>query len=47
MVAGQWTEDDFDALVAAVPWMRPVHCVDGTYLAPETMNVPFDGLEAL
>ena len=47
MAAGQWTEDDFDALVAAVPWMRPAHCADGTYLEPETMNVPFDGLEAL
>lgn len=40
-----WTEDDFETLAAAVPWLRPVVGDDGELLPPETMNVPFDGFE--
>jgi hypothetical protein len=41
--ARTWTEDDFETLVSAVPWLSPA--ADG--LPPETMNVPFEGLESL
>jgi hypothetical protein len=41
--ARTWTEDDFETLVSAVPWLSPT--ADG--LEPETMNVPFEGLESL